>query len=58
MGPQVISSLQNTQALCATHGMMIVPVRVDFSTSYLNLTTLELNLMWAEIASKMAYRVP
>ena len=40
-GPGIIQSLIDTQTLCNTHGMLVVPVRVQYTTSYLNLTTLE-----------------
>lgn len=41
MGPQIINELTLAQNLCNTHGMFLVPVRIEYSTFYLNLDTLE-----------------
>ena len=41
MGPQIINELTLTQNLCNTHGMFLVPVRIEYSSFYLNLDTLE-----------------
>jgi hypothetical protein len=40
-GPTLISRLTDAKALCALHGMFLVPVRIEFSTYGLNLDTLE-----------------
>ena len=41
MGPKVIKTLTEAQELCTSHGLFMVPVRIEFSTGYLDLTTLE-----------------
>jgi autotransporter-associated beta strand protein len=41
MGPNIINELTLTQNLCNTHGMLLVPVRIEYSTHLLNLDTLE-----------------
>jgi hypothetical protein len=41
MGTQIINELKATQTLCDTHGMLLVPVRIEYSSHYLNLDTLE-----------------
>lgn len=41
MGPKIIKSLTEAQDLCTSHGVIMVPVRIEFSTGFLNLETLE-----------------
>jgi len=40
-GADIIQELTATQNLCNTHGMLLVPVRIEYSTGYLDLETLE-----------------
>lgn len=41
MGEKFINMLTEAQELCTANGMFLVPVRIEFSTGYLNLETLE-----------------
>jgi len=41
MGEKFIRMLTEAQDLCTANGMFLVPVRIEFSTGYLNLETLE-----------------
>ncbi|WAC17921.1 hypothetical protein OVA24_11780 [Luteolibacter sp. SL250] len=41
MGEKFIKMLTEAQDLCTANGMFLVPVRIEFSTGYLNLETLE-----------------
>lgn len=41
MGDRFKKTLGEAQQLCQTNGLILVPVRVEFSTSYLDKTTLE-----------------
>lgn len=43
MGPKFIKSLTEAQELCKSHGMFLVPVRIEYSNGYLNKETLEPN---------------
>lgn len=43
MGAKFIKSLTEAQELCAAHGLFLVPVRIEYSTGYLNKETLEPN---------------
>lgn len=40
-GPGIIQSLTDTQTLCNNFGIVVVPVRIQYTTSYLDLATLE-----------------
>ena len=41
LGDKLIKGLTEAQELCTANGLFIVPVRIEFSTGYLNLDTLE-----------------
>jgi hypothetical protein len=41
MGPRVIQSLNDALAFCQSNGLIMIPVRIEFSTGYLNKETLE-----------------
>lgn len=41
MGPKIVQNMTDAQEVCTKHGLIIVPVRIEFSTGYLDLTTLE-----------------
>lgn len=41
MGAKFIKSLTEAQDLCKSHGMLLVPVRIEYSNGYLNKETLE-----------------
>ncbi|HSI08225.1 MAG: fibronectin type III domain-containing protein [Rariglobus sp.] len=43
MGPKFIQSLTEAQELCKSHGIFLVPVRIEYSNGYLNKETLEPN---------------
>ncbi len=41
MGPKIAEQLRQAQTFCQTAGLFMVPVRLEFSTSYLDQATLE-----------------
>jgi hypothetical protein len=41
MGPRIIKSLTDAQDLCKSHGLLMVPVRIEYATTYLDPQTLE-----------------
>ena len=41
MGPKIIKGLSEAQEVCTSNGLIMVPVRVAYSTGYLNKETLE-----------------
>lgn len=41
IGPRLIKSLSEAQELCTASGLFMVPVRIEYSTGYLDLNTLE-----------------
>jgi hypothetical protein len=41
MGEKIIKKLTEARDLCAEHGLIMVPVRIEFSTGYLDKQTLE-----------------
>lgn len=41
MGPKIIELLNQARTLCESHGMFVVPVRIQYATAYLNMDTLE-----------------
>lgn len=40
-GPRIMKGLEEALKLCSTHGLFMVPVRIEYSTGYLNPETLE-----------------
>lgn len=41
MGPKIIKTLTEVQELCQKHDMILIPVRIEYSTGYLDKSTLE-----------------
>lgn len=41
MGQKFIKALTEVQDLCKTNGLLLIPVRIEYSTGYLDLSTLE-----------------
>jgi hypothetical protein len=41
MGPKIIDKLNKARELCESHGLILVPVRLEYSTAYLDMATLE-----------------
>jgi hypothetical protein len=57
IGEKIIKSLTDAQELCTANGLYIVPVRIEYSTGYLDPTTLEpakYNIFYNTLAANLA----
>ena len=57
MGPKIIKGLTDTQEICTANGLVLVPVRIEYSTGYLNKETLEpakYNIFYNTLAVNLA----
>jgi len=57
IGKKINKTLTDVQALCNEHGIFLVPVRIEYSTGYLNPETLEpqkYNVFYNTLAANLA----